>query len=201
MYMKKDFLLNLMGIFLIVLGIIRILQLIIFGEPIHIFWLCNHVLILIGIAILFRNSFWLIAEFCFLFIGQFVWIVGFLLYTIFGITIPGNSVYLIYNEQFINLITILVHFLTLPLGFLAIFILGKKEKFAWVGGLIHAFILLPFIIYFGFAYNLDCFYTPCFSLIPNFKLYSLLVIPLYFVLFVVPLNFFVNWVVGKRGNS
>lgn len=197
MHIRKNLLLNSIGIFLIVLGIIRILQLIFFGEPIHIFWICNHVLVFMGIAILFRNSFWLTAEFCFLFVGQFVWVIGFLLFVLFGITLPGNSSYLLYNAQFINLITILVHFLTLPLGFLAIFIIGKKEKFAWTGGLVHALLLIPFVLYFGSFYNLNCFYVPCFSFIPSLKLYPLFVIPVYFALFVIPLNLLVNWIVEK----
>jgi len=201
MRVKKDLLLNIIGWFLILLGGIRIFQLVFFGEPVHLFWLCNHVIIFMGIAILFRSSFWLIAEFCFLFIGEFIWVIGLLIYISFGIIIPGNSAYLLYDAKFINLISILVHVLTLPLGLWAIFLLGKKKKFAWVGGLIHAIILIPFVLYFGANYNLDCFYKPCFSIIPNISIYSLLVIPVYFILIVIPLNYLVNWILEKRENN
>ncbi len=160
MIIKKNYLLNFIGIFLIVLGVVRVFQLIFFGEPIHIIWLCNHLLIFMGIFILVGSSFWLIALFSFLFVGQFFWIIGFLLYVVFGIALPGSSAYLIYDSQFINILSLLVHFLTLPLAFLAIFIMGKKEKFAWLGGLVFAIVLIPFVLYFGSQYNLNCFYEP-----------------------------------------
>lgn len=194
---KKKFLLNILGWFLIVLGLVRVFQLIFFGEPIHILWLCNHVIIFMGIAILFRSSFWLIAEFSFLFLGQVVWVFGVLIFVFFGIEIPGNSTYLLYDFSFLNLISLLVHFLTLPVGAFAIYLLGKKEKFAWSGGLIHALILVPFALYFGKYYNLNCIYEPCISFIPDFALYSLVLIPVYFALVVFPTNYFINYLLKK----
>jgi hypothetical protein len=198
MNINKNPLLNFIGVFLVVLGLVRVFQLLFFGVPVHIFWLCNHVLIFMGVAILFRNSFLLIGEFSFLFVGQFVWIISFLSYFVFGVSVPGSSVYLIYDSAFVNLISVLVHFLTLPLGLWAIILFGKKEKFAWVSGLIHVLILLPFVIYFGSKYNLNCFFEPCVSVIPNVSIYSFLLIPLYFVLFVIPINFLVNWIIKKK---
>lgn len=199
-FKDKNFLLNLSGWFLIILGAIRIFQLIFFGEPIHILWLCNHVIVLMGIAILFRSSFWLIAEFSFLFLGQVVWIFGVLLFVFFGIEIPGNSTYLLYDLNFLNLVSLLVHFLTLPIGVFAIYLLGKKESFAWIGGLIHATLLVPFALYFGEYYNLNCIYKPCVSFLPDFSGYSLLLIPVYFALVVIPLNYLVNYLLRKKGD-
>jgi hypothetical protein len=197
MKINQNTILNFIGVFLIVLGLIRIFQLLFFGVPVHIFWLCNHVIVIMGIAILMRKSSLLIGEFSFLFVGQLVWIIGFLMYFIFGVTLQGSSAYLIYDRAFVNWVSILVHFLTLPLGLWAIIILGKKSKFAWVWGLGHALVLLPFVIYFGNKYNLNCFFEPCISAIPNSAVYPFLVISLYFVLFVIPINFLVNWVVGR----
>jgi hypothetical protein len=197
MKFSKDFILNSIGIFLIVLGLIRIFQLLFFGVPMHVFWLCNHVIVLMGIAILFRSSFWLIGEFCFLFVGQFIWIVGFLLFAIFGIVLPGNSTHLIYDSSFMNVITILVHLLTLPLGFWAIMILRKENKRAWIGGIIHSFVLLPIVLLFP-SYNLNCLNSPCLSFFPDTLLYSILFVPMYFVFLVIPLNYLVNWFVRRK---
>jgi len=198
MRVKKDFLLNFIGTFLIIFGLIRVFQLLFFGVPVHVFWLCNHVIIFMGIAILMRKPFLLIGEFCFLFLGQFVWIVAVILYGLFGVIVPGNSAYLIYDGGFINLISVLVHLLTLPLGFWAIILIGKKEKFAWLAGLAHALILLPVLLYFGSNYNLNCFISPCLSFIPSIPFYSILIIPFYFLFFVIPLNYFINWIIGRR---
>lgn len=198
MKVKKNVLLNVIGVFLIVLGLIRIIQVLFFGVPVHVFWLCNHVIVIMGIAILFRKSFLLIGEFSFLFLGQFIWVLAVILYGLFGIVVPGNSAYLIYGGGFINLISVLVHFLTLPLGFWAIILIGKKEKFAWTVGLIHTIILLPIVLYFGAQYNLNCLIKPCLSFFPDITLYSILIIPLYFLLFVIPVNYLVNRLISKK---
>ena len=193
----KNFSLNSIGIILIVFGISRILQLALFGEPIHIFWFCNHILVFMGIAILCRSSFWLIGEFALLFFGQFFWIISFLLYWVFGIVMPGSSAHLIYNSAFINLISILVHFLTLPLGFIAILLLKKKSKFAWKGSLVHFILLLPFILYFGAFYNLNCVLKPCFAMIPDFSLYPFAIILTYLFITIIPTVYLCNYFIKK----
>jgi len=202
---KKNFWLNFIGIFLIVMGLIRIMQLILFVQPIHILWLCNHIIVLIGISILFRSSFWLTAEFIFLFFGQLVWVVVLLLFFIFGIVLPGNSAYLIYGTLeglgFLNWVALLVHFLTLPLAFIAILLLNKEEKFAWKGSVLHGLVLVPFILFFGSFYNLNCFYKPCLEVIPNVPLYPLFVFITYFLILVIPLNYLVNWIIRKRNKK
>jgi hypothetical protein len=193
---RKKIILNLLGIFLILLGLIRIIQLLFFGVPMHVFWLCNHVIVIIGVAILLRNQFILIGEFSFLFIGQLIWIIGFLMFNIFGIIFEGNSTYLIYDSIFINLITILVHFLTLPLAFWAILLLNKKEKFAWITGLVHSAVLAPIVLLFP-HYNLNCLNSPCLAIFPDTLLYSILIIPGYFLLTIIPLNYLVNLILSR----
>jgi len=197
MKIRKSVWLNIIGIFLVVLGLVRIIQLLFFGVPVHVFWICNHILVFMGIAILFRNTFWLIAEFIFLFVGQFIWVIAFVMYFFFGVIVPGTSTHLIYDSQFINIISLIVHFWTLPLGFIAILILNKQEKFAWKGALLHTAILFPFVIYFGSQYNLNCFFKPCLDFIPNVSLYPLFIFLFYFLVFVIPLNYLVNWIIKK----
>jgi len=198
MKFNRNLFLNLIGVFLVVLGVVRIFQLVFFIEPVHVFWLCNHAIIFIGIAILFRSSFWLIAEFIFLFWGQILWLVPFLLYFIFGIVVPGSSAHLIYDSRLINIISVMVHFLALPLGFVAILLLGKKEKFAWRGAIVHSLILLPIVLYFGVYYNLNCLLSPCFDFIPKFNLYPLALYAFYFLVFVLPLNYLINYIISKK---
>ena len=194
----KNFLLNSIGIFLIVLGLIRIFQLIFLGDPIHIFWFCNHIIVFIGIAILFRSAFWLKAEFALLFFGQLCWMVSFLLYWIFGVVSPGSSTHLVDISSFIGIISILVHFLTLPLGVWAIFLLNKKSKFEWVGSLIHFAVLIPFILYFGSKYNLNCFLRPCFDFLGKIPLYPLFIFLAYFFLTIIPTIYLLNYLIKKR---
>jgi hypothetical protein len=185
---NKDFILNLIGIFLIVLGIIHLIQTIFFVDPVHFFWMCNHVILFIGIAILFRNSFWLMAEFLLLFLGQFIWIINYIFRAF-------NSAFVVISYR-IEVISAIVHLVTLPLGLMGILLLKKKEKYAWKGSLLHALILMPFVLYFGSYYNLNCFFEPCVTWIPNFSLYPLFIFLIYFA-FIILLNYFINWIIGK----
>ena len=192
MKIKKGDWLNIIGVFLIVLGIVHIIQTVLTVEPIHVFWLCNHVLVFAGIAILFRNSFWLMAEFLVLFLGQFIWIINFI-FRIF------NSAFVVVDYR-ITFIPAFVHLLTLPLIFVAILLLKKKEKFAWAGALLHMAILFPFVFYFGSYYNLNCFFEPCVTWIPNVALYPLFIFLVYFV-FIIFLNYVINWIIKKSSKK
>ncbi|MFH1503728.1 MAG: hypothetical protein ABIE36_03665 [Candidatus Diapherotrites archaeon] len=188
MRIKKDHWLNAIGIFLIILGIVHLIQTIFTVEPIHVFWLCNHVLLFMGVAILFRSSFWLRAEFLVLFLGQFIWIINFI-FRIF------NSAFVVVDYR-ITFIPALVHLLTLPLGFVAIMLLKKNEKSAWKGSLLHMLVLFPFVLYFGSYYNLNCLFNPCVTWIPNMSLYPFFIFLVYLV-FIIFLNYLINWIIKK----
>jgi hypothetical protein len=189
MKFNKEVVLNIIGIFLIALSIVHLIQTIFFVDPVHFFWMCNHVILFIGIAILFRNSFWLMAEFLILFLGQFVWIINFF-FKIFG------NAFVVISYR-IDVIPAIVHLVTLPLALVAILLLNKKEKFAWKGSLLHAVILMPFIFYFGSYYNLNCFFNPCVNWIPDISSYPIFIFLIYFA-FIIALNYFLNWIIDKR---
>ena len=188
MKIKKSDWLNAIGIFLIVLGIVHLIQTIFTVEPVHVFWLCNHVLFFMGIAILFRSSFWLRAEFLVLFLGQFIWMINFI-FRIF------DSAFVVVDYR-ITFIPALVHLLTLPLGFVAVMLLKKKEKSAWKGSLLHMIVLFPFVIYFGNYYNLNCLFEPCVTWIPNVASYPFFIFLVYFA-FIIFLNYIINWIIKK----
>ncbi len=189
MKIKRGIWLNIIGIFLVVLGIIHLYQTIFTVEPIHGFWLCNHVIFFIGIAILFRKSFWLRAEFLVLFLGQFIWIINFI-FKIFG---SGFVVV----DYAIGFVPAVVHLLTLPLGFIAIILLKKKEKSAWKGSLLHMLVLLPIVLYFGSYYNLNCLLKPCVTWLPNILIYPFGIFLVYFG-FIILLNYFIDEIVLKN---
>ena len=192
MKINKEVILNIIGVFLIVLGTIHLIQTIFFVDPVHFFWMCNHVLLFIGIAILFRNSFWLMAEFLLLFLGQFIWIINFV-FRVF------DSPFVVISYR-IDIIPAIVHLTTLPLALVGIFILKKKEKFAWTGSLLHAAILFPFVLYFGSYYNLNCLFKPCVTWIPDVSSYPFFIFLIYFA-FIILLNYFLNWIIKKSSKS
>lgn len=198
MIKNKDALLNIIGILLILFFVIRVIFLIKNGTLEHIFWLCNHAPLIFGIAILFRSSFWITAEISFVFAGVLIWVIDYLSKIFFSVHIFGSTSYLfpIANYGFFY-VTSLIHLFSLPLAIWALFLIKKKEPFAWKGALIHAVVLIPFVVYFREAYNLNCFLEPCISWIPNFYFYPIIAFIGYFILFVIP----INWILVKLGRK
>ena len=189
MIKNKNTLLNLMGVLLIIFFVIRVIFLVRDGSLENIFWLCNHAPLILGIAILFRSSFWITAEISFVFAGVFVWVADYLSKIIFDFHIFGSTDYLFpIIDQWFFYVTSLIHLFSLPLAVWALFLIKKKHPFAWKGALIHAVVLIPFVIYFKEKYNLNCFLEPCISWIPCFYLYPLVAFIGYFILFVIPVN-------------
>jgi hypothetical protein len=197
----KDIVLNVIGAFLIAAPIIRMFFLQGYETLPQFFWLCNHVPILMGLAILFRSSFWLTAEFSLLFAGMLLWVVDFLAYFLFGIILFDSAMY-IFNSAgtMFFYLSAIVHLLALPLAIIAIFLLKKQEPWAWKGSLLHALILMPIAAYMGSSYNINFFLKPSTSLIPDFSLYPLVITILYFGLFVIPTNLLVARLLKTRKN-
>ena len=195
---NKNLLLNLIGILLILFFIIRLIFLIKDGEIISIFWLCNHAMLIMGIAILIRSSFWLAAEISFAFVGVLVWITDYFSKILFNIHLFGSTDYLfpIVNKGFF-LTTSMVHLFSLPLGILAFFLISTKQKHAWKGAILHVILLIPPAIYFGEYYNLNCLLKPCISWLSCCTFYPILFPIAYIIVFIIPTNYFLNKLLSK----
>ena len=188
-FKNKNVLLNAIGVLLILFFIIRAIFLIRDGSAENLFWLCNHAPLILGIAILFRSSFWITAEISFVFAGVFIWVIDYLSKIIFDFHIFGSTAYLFPIADYgFFYVTSLIHLLSLPLAIWALFLIKTKEPSAWKGALIHAIVLIPFVVYFREEYNLNCFLEPCISWIPCFYFYPVLAFIGYFILFVIPIN-------------
>ena len=186
----KHFILNLIGLVLIIISLLRFYSLYLEDMGFHIFWLCNHIPFIMGLAILFRNSFILIGEFCLGFLGMFVLILDYFSYAIFKISFTGNTEFFSTGTYFI--IAFFLHILTLPLAFFAILMLNKKQEKAFFISIIHFLLLIPPIIYFGYEKNLNCFFGSCLSFLPTFKFYTIFLLAAYFLIFILPINYLIN---------
>ena len=76
--MKKQILLNIIGIFFILLGLTGIVANIINKTPYNLVWFCNHTSLILVIAFLFRSSFWITAEVSIGLIPQMLFSIDFL---------------------------------------------------------------------------------------------------------------------------
>lgn len=188
MKITKDQILNTIGILIITLSLLRIYVLITDTTPIHIFWLCNHIPLIIGISILFRSSFFLIAETSLLLIGSLNWSLDFLSKLLFDKYLLGSTSYIFTAFSANSGVSILSHLSILPLAIIAIFLIGKPEPKAWQLALFHMTILIPASFYFGKFYNLNCLLEPCISWLQDFALYTPFIFIIYFAIFVIPVN-------------
>ena len=193
MKINKERALNIIGIILIMSLISRIITLSIYGDPVHLFWLSNHLPLLLGISILMRNSFWILAELSLIFVGEVGWSIDYLSKIIFDNHIAGSTTYMFVDEISKQLyISSLTHLIVVPLGVAAFLILGKKAKNAWKGAALHATILIPFIIHFGKDYNLNCFFESCISWLPTIKFFPIIFPISYILICVIPIAYLLN---------
>lgn len=195
----KSFLLNIMGIILILFSLVRFYFLYTEGISFHIFWLCNHIPLIMGIAILFRSSFLLIGEFSLGFAGMFVWVVDYFYYLITKISFTGNGEFFATGAYMV--VAFVLHVLTLPLAGFGIFLLGKQTKKAYLGSIIHFALLIPVIVFFGVEKNLNCFFESCLDFMPTFRFYTFFTLAFYCLLFIIPINYLINRLLRSKKRS
>jgi len=190
MKIDREKFLNFSGLFLISLAIFNLYFKIYYGFGHEILWLCNNAPIFIGIGLLLRNQKMVLGIFALLFAGSLGWNLGAASFLIFGENFLGGNLF-----KGMNLIliigTILNHFLTFLISFVSIFLINKKEKFAWVYGLAYGLILVGFALIFQ-ERNYNCILDPCTSFIPNFKFYPIIYMISHLILFMMPFNWLIN---------
>ena len=195
MKINKNLTLNTLGSILIISSLIRIIIISIYDTPIHLLWLSNHLPLFLGISILFRNSFWVLAELSLIFIGEMMWSIDYISKLFFNEYLVGSTEYMFIGG--INKLlyaSSLTHLIVVPIGLLAFFMMKKKVNYAWTGAMLHTAILTPFILYFGEKYNINCFIESCISWIPTIKLFPLI----YLLICVIPLTYLLNWFVESK---
>ena len=93
--MKKNLILNIIGTIFIILGLLSLSR-IFFVTAIwqNVFWWCDHAVLILGLAILFRNTFWLTAELNIALLPQILWSFDFFSKVFFNKFIFGVTAYM-----------------------------------------------------------------------------------------------------------
>lgn len=120
------------GIFFIFMGILAIFNSVYENKAYQVLWLCYLSLILIGIAIIYKNSKLIVSQLNIVTIPLIVWSIDF-----FYILITGNSLWVIADYFFaldnvLSKIIALQHIITIPLSLYALYHIKIKEKRAWI---------------------------------------------------------------------
>ena len=191
-----------MGITLIVLSLIRIFLILRFGTPSSVFWISNHVPLILGLAILFRNSFWILAESTFIFVGEVGWTIDYLFKLSFNKYLVGSTAYM-FNPAFATPLKIssLLHLIVVPFGVIAFLLIKKKPKKAWKGVALHLALLLPIIIYYGDNLNLNCLFKSCINWLPTIPLFPIIFPIFYALVCVTPIIYLLNKLISNSSRN
>ena len=191
-----------MGIVMIVLSLIRIFMILKFGTPTSLFWLSNHVPLILGIAILLRSSFWILAETAFIFAGEIGWTIDYLFKLSFNKYLVGSTAYM-FNPDFATRLYIssLLHLIVVPFGVMAFLLINKKQQKAWKGVALHLALLIPIIIYYGNDLNLNCLFKSCINWLPTIPLFPILFPIFYALVCVIPIIYFLNKLVSNSSQN
>jgi hypothetical protein len=129
---REDLILNCIGIFFLVFGILAILNSFYSGNPYQVFWLCYIGLILIGFGVLKRNSFIVMSQIYILTIPFLIWNVDFIYWIFVGDSLWGITDYF-FIDKALNLgkIISLQHLFTIPVSLYVVKKIRLKRKDAW----------------------------------------------------------------------
>lgn len=157
------------GIFLLIWGVLAILNVIYLREFGEMLWQCYVSLIIIGFGIVRRNTSWIGSQLNIISIPLILWTVDFLYLLITSEPLWGISDYFFIEDGPIlsNLIT-LQHIFTIPLSFFVIYNLGFKRKDFWKISVMQIIaIYLASYFFTSRERNINCVFEPCLNI--NFQ--------------------------------
>jgi hypothetical protein len=160
---NKFIILDLIGIFFLILGIAAIANSFYNQNPTQVLYMCYVGLILIGIGILTKRSFIIMSQVYILAIPLLIWDIDFLYHLILNKSLFGITDYFFSGgSSLIGRLVSLQHLFTVPLSIYAASLIGVKRKDAWKWSFIQIIIVYIFVSLFTLpAENINCVYNPC----------------------------------------
>ena len=127
--MKKEVIIKILGVFLIIFGLLAMIQAISKGEPILIFWICYIGMIIIGIGCLLNKSYLISSQLNIITIPLILWDIDFFSFLMSKSTLFGLADYFFKEPSLISRLVSLEHLFLIPLGILAFYLVrDKKDK-------------------------------------------------------------------------
>ncbi|MBS3080097.1 hypothetical protein J4221_01380 [Candidatus Pacearchaeota archaeon] len=142
--MKKNYILNILGIFFLILSISAIINTIYRDNVDGILWLCYPGLFIISIGLLLKKDDLISSQLNILTIPLTVWSVDYFSFFIFGETLLGITDYMFMDFPLTSKLISFQHVFTLPLSFYALYLIRLKTKDIWKISFVQ--LILTFII-------------------------------------------------------
>jgi len=172
---KKATILNNLGVFYIVYGIFAIEYAIYRNKPEWALWFCYIGLVVIGFAMLTRNSKLIASQLNLLIVYLAIWNIDFFSRLITGQHIFGTTKYF-YEDHLLwpaRLVS-LEHFFLVPLALVAMYLIAKKIKYAWIISVIQGTTIYVILkLFTSGEHNVNCAFESCFPYVPNDDIYSI----------------------------
>jgi hypothetical protein len=160
---NKNLILNIIGIYFIILGLVAIVMALNYRSPYQILYACYIGMILIGIGILTKRSFIILSQIYILAIPLFIWDIDFIHWVVFNKPLWGITDYLFLDfslllDKFISL----QHLYTIPLAIYVTKLIGVKRKDAWKWSVIQVSLMFFVVLIFSpKILNINCVFISC----------------------------------------
>ena len=198
----KEAFLTIIGILSILLSIIGIIVNIRAETHYNLVWFCNHTSLILGLAFIFRSSFWITAQLNIGFFPQLFWSIDFLSKLLFNRFIFGFTDYM-FSPYYDKALYILSwnHIFIMPIALVVLYFLNTPRKDAWKGSLLHSILLIPLSYMFAPDLNLNCMHKSCLFFIPTFTFYKIIWPLIMLIIVIIPTNYLLHWIYKKMNNS
>lgn len=159
--MNKNFFLDLLGYSMLLLFGVTLFVHYLSHELVYLFWFSNHTTLIIGLALLFRNRFWLTAEVALGIIPELLWISDFLSFRFFAHPLFGFTSYIFEpSYPLMQYLLALQHLFVLPLTVIALWIM-RPLRGSYFGAFLHSAFLWTSGYLLGSQFNVNCSYHAC----------------------------------------
>ena len=166
-----------LGIFFFLFGVLAVANAIYLYDFEAILWFCYISLILIGLGIMFKNSFLIVGQLNIVAIPLVIWVIDFLSKLLLKNSFWGITEYFFEPGPITSKIITLQHLFTLPLVFLAIYLIKKevekknfeKMKLSWIFSFAEITLFFFFLrLFTTFERNINCVFEFCGDIQINF---------------------------------
>src|SRR3989344_660806 len=167
----KDIFLNFFGTFYILVSLLAFYNSITNIGWSFVLWLSYTIFFLIGLGILFRNSYLLGSQFNIAFIPYILWSIDFLYLLVFRKNLWGISTYVFTTRSFLSQFITVQRLFIIPIAFISLYFIKFKRKDFWILSL--AQVVVFFILTRLFSdpsTNINCVFKSClpFDIVPNY---------------------------------
>ncbi|MEX0920040.1 MAG: hypothetical protein WDZ69_00470 [Candidatus Pacearchaeota archaeon] len=168
--------LNVIGVFYVVLAILIFLNAYINYEEISIaLWLSYIILFLVGVGLLIKSSYLVVSQFTIIFIPYLVWSADFFYILFTGNSLFGIADYVFTQRTLLEQVFSLQHIFLIPVSIFAIYSIKLKRADFWIFSSVQV-VLFFFLsrIFTNPENNINCVFESCLPFQPEFLPYPLI---------------------------